>query len=47
VDAVLFFRIPGVRRTRSGVWWLTILGMLAAAALIVGIIVGVAVLAGR
>jgi uncharacterized membrane protein len=36
---VIFFRIPGVRRTRSGVWWLTVFAMLAAAALVVGVMV--------
>jgi hypothetical protein len=36
---VLFFRIPGVRRTRSGVWWLTVAAMLLTAAVIVGLMV--------
>jgi len=44
---VLLFRIPGVRRTRSGVWWLTVIGMLAGAALVVGVLLGVAALARR
>jgi hypothetical protein len=44
---VLFFRVPGVRRTRSGVWWLTVAAMLVAAGLVVGLIVGVMVVAGR
>jgi hypothetical protein len=38
---VLFGRIPGVRRSRSGVWWLTVAAMLAATTLIVGIMVAV------
>jgi hypothetical protein len=38
---VLFGRIPGVRRTRSGVWWLTVAAMLAATVLIVAIMVAV------
>jgi hypothetical protein len=40
---MLFGRIPGVRRTRSGVWWLTIAGCIALA----GTIVGVMVVVGR
>ena len=36
---MLLFRIPGVRRTRSGVWWLTVSAMLLAAAVIVGLMV--------
>ena len=36
---MLFFRVPGVRRTRSGVWWLTVAAMLVAAASIVGVMV--------
>jgi hypothetical protein len=36
---MLFGRIPGVRRTRSGVWWLTLAAMVVATALVVGIIV--------
>ena len=40
---MLFGRIPGGRRSRSGVWWLTLAAMAAATALIVGVIV----LAGR
>ena len=36
---MLFGRIPGVRRTRSGVWWLTVTAMGAATALIVGVMV--------
>jgi hypothetical protein len=36
---VLFFRVPGVRRTRSGVWWLTVAAMLVAAAAIVCVMV--------
>jgi hypothetical protein len=36
---VLFFRVPGVRRTRSGVWWLTVVAMLLATAAIVGVMV--------
>ncbi len=36
---MLFFRIPGVRRSRSGVWWLTIAGCVALAAAIVGVMV--------
>jgi hypothetical protein len=36
---MLFGRIPGVRRSRSGVWWLTLVGMLAATAVIVGAMV--------
>ena len=29
---MLFGRIPGVRRSRSGVWWLTMAAMVVAAA---------------
>ena len=36
---MLFWRIPGVRRSRSGVWWLTVVGMVAGATLIVGVMV--------
>jgi hypothetical protein len=36
---VLFFRVPGVRRTRSGVWWLTVAAMLLAAGAIVALMV--------
>jgi hypothetical protein len=36
---MLFGRIPGVRRTRSRVWWLTVAAMVAATALIVGAMV--------
>jgi hypothetical protein len=36
---MLFRRIPGVRRTRSGVWWLTVACMLLATAAIVGVLV--------
>ena len=34
-----FRRIPGVRRARSGVWWLTIAGCVLLAAVIVGVMV--------
>ena len=40
---MLFGRVPGVRRTRSGVWWLTIAAMVSATVLIVAVMV----LAGR
>ena len=40
---MLFGRVPGARRSRSGVWWLTVAAMLAATAAIVGLMV----LAGR
>ena len=36
---MLFGRIPGVRRSRSGVWWLTLAAMVAATVLIVGAMV--------
>jgi hypothetical protein len=36
---MLFGRVPGVRRARSGVWWLTLAAMVAATALIVGAMV--------
>jgi hypothetical protein len=36
---MLFGWIPGVRRARSGVWWLTIAAMVAATALIVAVMV--------
>jgi hypothetical protein len=36
---MLFGRVPGVRRARSGVWWLTVAAMVAATALIVGLMV--------
>jgi hypothetical protein len=36
---MLFRRIPGVRRTRSGVWWLTVAAMVLASAAIVGVMV--------
>jgi hypothetical protein len=36
---MLFWRVPGVRRTRSGVWWLTVAAMLLGAAAIVGVMV--------
>jgi hypothetical protein len=36
---MLFGRVPGVRRARSGVWWLTIAGCVGLAALIVGAMV--------
>jgi hypothetical protein len=36
---VLFGRIPGVRRTRSGIWWSTVGGCVLLAAAIVGVMV--------
>jgi len=36
---MLFGWIPGVRRSRSGVWWATIAGCLLLAAAIVGVMV--------
>jgi hypothetical protein len=36
---MLFGWIPGARRSRSGVWWLTIAGCVALAVVIVGIMV--------
>jgi hypothetical protein len=39
---MLFGRIPGVRRSRSGVWWSTV----AACVLLAGAIVAVMVLIG-
>ncbi len=38
---MLFGRIPGVRRSRSGVWWLTLAGCVGLAALIVAIMVAI------
>ena len=32
---MLFGRVPGARRVRSGVWWLTVAGCAGLAALIV------------
>ena len=34
---MLFGRIPGVRRSRSGVWWLTLAAMVVATVVIVGV----------
>ena len=36
---MLFGRIPGVRRSRSGVWWLTLAAMVVATVVIVGAMV--------
>ena len=36
---MLFGRVPGVRRARSGVWWSTVAGCVALAAVIVGVMV--------
>ena len=36
---MLFGRIPGVRRSRSGVWWLTLAAMVVATVVIVGVMV--------
>jgi hypothetical protein len=44
---MLFGRLPGVRRARSGVWWLTVAAMLTATLLIVAAMVGFSVLADR
>jgi len=44
---MLFGRIPGVRRSRSGVWWLTVTSMVAATLVIVGAMVGLSVVLGR
>lgn len=44
---MLFGWIPGLRRTRSGIWWLTVAAMVSATVVIVGAIVGLSVLAGR
>ena len=36
---MLFGRIPGARRSRSGVWWLTLAAMVALTVVIVGAMV--------
>jgi hypothetical protein len=36
---MLFGRIPGARRSRSSVWWLTVAAMLAATVVMVGAMV--------
>jgi hypothetical protein len=36
---MLFGRVPGVHRARSGVWWSTVAVMVAATVLIVGVMV--------